>query len=41
MVPRPTRLLLNGQALPPERLRLVVPPDEATPLRKLDEVLSA
>ncbi|MES1242900.1 MAG: hypothetical protein ABUT39_14895 [Acidobacteriota bacterium] len=41
LVPRPTRLVLNGQALPPERLRLVLPPDESTPLRMLDEPLAA
>lgn len=41
LVARPTRLILNGQTLPPERLRLVLPPDESTPLRMLDEALAA
>ena len=41
LVPRPTRLLVDGVAIPPERLRLVVPPDEATPLRMLDELITA
>ena len=41
LVPRPARLVLNGQPLPPERLRLVLPPDESTPLRMLDEALAA
>lgn len=40
MVPRPERILLNGQALPTARLRLVMPPDENTPLRMLDEPLA-
>jgi hypothetical protein len=40
LVPHPTRVLLDGQPLPPERLRLVLPPDESTPLRMLDEVLT-
>lgn len=40
LVPRPARLLLDGHSLPPERLRLVMPPDENTPLRMLDEVLA-
>lgn len=41
LVPRPSRLILNGENLPPERLRLVLPPDESTPLRMLDEELGA
>jgi hypothetical protein len=41
MVQRPTRLHLNGQEILPEELRLVVPPDESTPLRMLDEQLPA
>lgn len=41
IVPRPSRLVLNGHALPTERLRLVLPPDESTPLRMLDEALTA
>lgn len=41
LVPRPARLTLNGQALPPDRLRLVLPPDESTPLQMLDEELAA
>jgi len=41
LVSRPSRLSLDGQSLPPERLRLVLPPDENTPLRMLDEELSA
>jgi hypothetical protein len=41
LVPRPTRLSIDGVDVPPERLRLVVPPDDATPLRMLDEALPA
>src|SRR5262245_53351163 len=41
LVPHPSHLVLNGTVLPPERLRLVLPPDESTPLRMLDEPLSA
>ena len=41
MVPRPQRLALDGEELPPERLRLVLPPDESTPLRVLDKELDA
>jgi hypothetical protein len=41
MVPPPDRIWLNGQALPVDRFRLVMPPDENTPLRLLDEALAA
>lgn len=41
LVPRPTRLIVNGQQLSPERLRLVTAPDDPTPLRMLDEQLDA
>lgn len=39
LVPRPSRLVLNGQQFEPQKLRLVMPPDENTPLRMLDEPL--
>lgn len=41
LVPRPTRLVVDGQQLPAERLRVVMPPDDTTPLRMLDEQLDA
>jgi hypothetical protein len=41
LVPRPSQLGLNGQQIPPQKLRAVVPPDESTPLRMLDEHLEA
>lgn len=41
LVPRPSRLVVDGQQLPPERLRVVFPPDDTTPLRMLDERLDA
>ncbi|HEV2148207.1 MAG TPA: hypothetical protein VGR37_12455 [Longimicrobiaceae bacterium] len=41
LVPDPTQLVLEGQSLSPERLRLVAPPDETAPLRMLDEPLAA
>jgi hypothetical protein len=36
MVPRAARVAVNGLSLPPERPRLVLPPDDTTPLRMLD-----
>lgn len=39
LVPRPSRLLVDGQELQPERLRVVRSPDDPTPLRMLDEEL--
>lgn len=39
LVPRPSRLVVDGQQLPPERLRVVRSPDDPTPLRMLDEQL--
>lgn len=41
LVPRASRVILDGQQILPERLRLVVPPDENTPLRMIDEHLPA
>lgn len=41
LVPRPLRLVVDEQQLPPERLRLVRPPDDPTFLRMLDEQLDA
>jgi hypothetical protein len=41
LVPDPTRVSVNGTQVPPERLQLVTPPDETTPLRMLDEELPA
>ena len=41
LVPRPLRLVVDGQQLPPERLRVVRPPDDFTFLRMLDEQLDA
>lgn len=41
LVPRASRLVVDGQQLPPERLRVVFPPDDTTPLRMLDEQLDA
>ena len=40
LVPRASRLSLNGQQLDPARLRLVLPPEESTPLRMVDEHLA-
>lgn len=39
LVPRATKLSLDGQQLDPEKLRLVIPPDENTPLRMVDQHL--
>jgi hypothetical protein len=41
LVPPPTRLIVDGQQLPPERLPTVRPPDDTTLLRMLDEELDA
>jgi len=41
LVPRPSRLVVDGQQLPLERLRTVSAPDDTTPLRMLDEQLDA
>ena len=41
LVPRPSRLVVDGQELPVTRLRTVSAPDDTTPLRMLDEQLDA
>jgi hypothetical protein len=41
LVPRPTRVVLDGQELAPGLLRIVTTPDETTPLRMLDTHLDA
>src|SRR5215218_5359637 len=41
LVARPSKVVLDDQSLAPEQLKLVIPPDENTPLRMLDEQVEA